>query len=167
MGFKRQLVSKLSGNEKFFINDQLLNHSVTDFWRWSTSDLLSNTTRGVLAEYIIASALGITENPRVEWDAYDLLSMKGKKIEVKSAAYLQSWYQNKLSTISFSIKPARHWNANDNTYSEIRLRSADIYIFCLLNHKDMDTVNPLDLNQWDFFIVKTEELNSKLKDQKY
>jgi len=30
-----------------------------DFWRWSASDLLSNALRGVLAEFIVARALGI------------------------------------------------------------------------------------------------------------
>jgi hypothetical protein len=28
-----------------------------DFWRWSASDLVSNATRGVFAEYIVGLAL--------------------------------------------------------------------------------------------------------------
>jgi hypothetical protein len=33
--------------------------TVADFWGWSRSDLLDNTERGVLAELIVAAALGI------------------------------------------------------------------------------------------------------------
>lgn len=60
----------------------------TDFWRWAYSDFLSNTLRGVLAEYIVASALGCTEAPRREWHAYDLVTAGGIRVEAKSAAYL-------------------------------------------------------------------------------
>ncbi len=28
-----------------------------DYWKWSSSDLLSNTLRGVLAEYLVVTAL--------------------------------------------------------------------------------------------------------------
>lgn len=62
------------------------------FWRWSASDLVSNTMRGVLAEYIVALAMGIDteEGVRREWDAYGLVLGDGTKVEVKSAAYIQS-----------------------------------------------------------------------------
>jgi hypothetical protein len=33
--------------------------TVADFWGWSRSDLLDNTERGVLAEFIVATALDI------------------------------------------------------------------------------------------------------------
>ncbi|MBK6579630.1 MAG: hypothetical protein IPG17_26280 [Sandaracinaceae bacterium] len=41
--------------------------TVLDFWRWSMSDLVSNTARGVLAEFLVGSALGIASGTRVEW----------------------------------------------------------------------------------------------------
>lgn len=43
-----------------------------DFWAWAYSDLLDNTLRGALAEYIVATALGVNEGVRVNWDPYDL-----------------------------------------------------------------------------------------------
>jgi hypothetical protein len=48
--------------------------------------------RGVLAEYIVALAMGIDteEGVRREWDAYGLVLGDGTKVEVKSAAYIQS-----------------------------------------------------------------------------
>ena len=36
-----------------------VNYKVIDFWKWSVSDLVSNATRGRLAEFIVAKALKI------------------------------------------------------------------------------------------------------------
>jgi hypothetical protein len=34
--------------------------------------ILSNKNRAVFAEFLVASALGATQKPRIEWDAVDL-----------------------------------------------------------------------------------------------
>ena len=65
---------------------------------------MGNALRGVLAEFIVASTIDILDKPREEWDAYDLKTKNGLKIEIKSSSYLQSWEQLKLSTISFGIQ---------------------------------------------------------------
>ena len=136
--------------------------TLLDFWRWNGSDLASNATRGRLAEFIVSSAFDIDLSiPRTEWDAWDLTSPEGIRIEVKSAAYLQSWAQNDYSKIVFSIRPARAWNDTSGSMAEEPQRSADIYIFCLLRHLDKETLNPLDLGQWEFFVIPTAELNTK------
>lgn len=36
----------------------------------------------------------------------------------------------------------------------------------LFYHKDLETANPLDVNQWTFYMVKTIELDNKLPNQK-
>ena len=91
------------GNESFSFESQNLDFDLTDFWSWSQSDLLNNTLRGVLAEYIVRQDLMIKKSTRTEWDAYDLETENGIKIEIKSAAYLQSWKQSKcdVSTINW------------------------------------------------------------------
>ena len=87
-----------TGNELFHWKGQSLDISLLDFWRWSVSDLVSNATRGRLAEFIVATALNVPfDQVRDEWGAYDLLTPEGIKVEVKSAAYIQSWYQSKPS----------------------------------------------------------------------
>ena len=48
----------LTGNEPLTENGNRLGPSLIDFWRWSISDLVDNTTRGALAEFIVACALG-------------------------------------------------------------------------------------------------------------
>jgi hypothetical protein len=36
----------------------------------------------------------------------------------------------------------------------------------LLNHKNKDTINPLNLSQWKFYVVETSLLDKELNDQK-
>lgn len=103
---------------------------------------------------------------RAEWDAYDLTSKSGIAVEIKSAAYLQSWFQEKLSDIGFSISKSREWNSATNKLSSESKRQADVYVFCLLEHKNKATVNPMDLNQWCFYILSTKILNTECKSLK-
>jgi len=155
-----------TGQEDFNYNDVKLDFNLLDFWSWSQSNLLDNTLRGVLAEFIVAKALKIKSTHRVEWDAYDLITNSGLKIEVKSSAYLQSWKQKKLSNISFGIQPTRGWNAELNEYTDTIERQADVYVFCVLHHKNEGTVNPMKMDQWTFYVLETKVLNEKCEFQK-
>jgi hypothetical protein len=137
------------------------------FWSWACSDLISNAMRGVLAEYIVGLALGcVDDRTRLEWDATDLRTGQGLRVEVKSSAYLQSWKQQRLSTISFSIKPAISWDATTNTYAAERKRQADIYVFCVFTPTDMAAADPLNADQWDFYVMSTNRLNNAVGEQK-
>ena len=158
--------TRKTGSEKFHRNSNEKEFSLLDFWQWSTSGLINNTTRGILAEFIVAQSLGIAESIRSPWDAYDLLLPNGIKIEVKSSAYIQAWYQKKLSNITFGIGKTRGWNEQTNQQDPELKRQADIYIFCLLNHKIQDTIDPLNMDQWDFYILPTSVLDDKMGDQK-
>lgn len=79
---------------------------------------------------------------------------------MKSCAYLQSWYQRIFSKVSFVIKPTRAWDYETNKHAGTIQRQADVYVFCLLKHQDKTTVNPLDMNQWSFYVVSTTALSS-------
>lgn len=136
-----------------------------EFYEWAYGDLLTNVTRGVLAEYIVASALGICDTTRVEWDRYDL-EIDGVKVEVKSAAYVQTWKQSELSKITFGIRPAKGWDARTDTSATSAQRSADVYVFCLLEGEDGDHINPLDVAQWAFYVLPTSVLNREVPEQK-
>lgn len=50
-------MEQLTSNNKFTFRGEDTGLSVVDFWSWAYSDLLNNTDRGVLAEYIVHSAL--------------------------------------------------------------------------------------------------------------
>jgi hypothetical protein len=136
-----------------------------EFLAWAYDDLLTNTTRGVLAEYIVAKALGIRDTKRVEWDKYDL-NINGIGVEVKSAAYVQTWEQTGPSVISFDIGPRTGWDAGSNTYAASPGRSADVYVFCLLTGTNREHVDPLDVAQWTFYVLPTSVLNREVPVQR-
>jgi hypothetical protein len=167
-GFPKLDVKPKTGNEVFEFNGRQLTFTLMDFWRWSASDLVSNAARGILAEYIVASALGLGAAGKIrsEWDAYDLLTADGIKIEVKSAAYLQSWYHKKLSAISFGIRPTTGWNDATNERGGDLKRQSDVYVFCVLHHQDKETLDPLNLDQWTFYILPSAILDEKCPIQK-
>jgi hypothetical protein len=83
-------IQKLAISSKFAKNDKLGGKTIVDFWQWAYSDLLQNTTRGVLAEYIVAVLLGLDEKPRNPWTSYDLKLANGKTVEVKTMSRLQA-----------------------------------------------------------------------------
>ncbi|MDD4816538.1 MAG: hypothetical protein PHI85_01025 [Victivallaceae bacterium] len=154
------------GNECFFDGNEALPFSLSDFWRWSASNLLDNTMRGMLAEYLVALAIDAQESTRREWSAWDLTTSSGIKIEVKSAAFLQNWHQKKPSTIRFGIQPARGWNAESGEYQSEIKRQADYYVFCLFTPLERNAANPLQLEQWEFYVLPVQVLDQQCKTQK-
>lgn len=153
------------GCEKLTDNGANTKYTLLDFWRWSVSDILSNATRGRFAEFIVGTVIDINiERPREEWEAYDLLMDDKIKIEVKSAAYIQCWNQKQYSPISFSIKPSKYWDYSTNIETE-RKRHADVYVFCHLKHLDQETIDPLRMEQWDFYVLSTSQLNNYKRSQ--
>ena len=82
---------------------------------------------------------------------------------MKSSAYVQSWEQKSPSKISFGIKAALSWYEETNKRLDVAIRSADVYVFCLLHHNVKDTCNPLNLDHWEFYVIATGELNKYTK----
>lgn len=156
----RILIEKKSGDEQFVSDYSNPNINLSSFWKWSSSDLLTNTTRGILAEFIVASALDLVENPRNGWESWDFRLKTGVKIEVKSAAKYQTWKQKKCSPIKFTISKKYEWNDDTGEYSSERFRSADIYVFC-----ELKGIYPMSLDNWDFYVLLTERINEKCDDQ--
>ena len=155
-----------SGEESLEFDGNKLPNCLLDFWKWSVSDILSNSTRGRFAEFIVATASHVDLNlPRDEWQSFDLITPENIKIEVKSSAYIQSWHQQEESKISFSIKPARSWDSETGIQSAIQKRHADVYVMCLLKHKQQDSINPLDMSQWEFYVLSKFEIDNYKKSQ--
>lgn len=161
-----KIPAALTGGEPFTASGQATGVTVVDFWRWSASDLLGNALRGLVAEYLVAHALGATGQPRQEWAAYDVVTPDGVTVEVKSAAYLQSWRQAAMSKLIFGIQETRGWDAATNTYEVAVRRQADVYVFCLLAHQDKATVDPLNLDQWQFYVLPSRQLDAELGPQR-
>jgi len=159
-------VLRKSGAEPFHASGNNLGFDLQMFWQWAVSDLVSNTARGVLAEFLVARALGIEEHGvRDGWSPYDLKNLTGLKIEVKSAAYIQSWFQKEFSRIVFSVSKKRAWDSASNVLDTEPNRHADLYVFALLAHKDKATLDPMNVDQWVFYVLPTEVLNKRPRSQ--
>ena len=141
--------------------------TVGDFWTWAYSDILGNTNRGVFAEYLVARGLlGEVRGCRREWDAFDV-SYRGFLIEVKSAAYAQTWKQRKASNITFDIAKKQAWFAESDTWDSTPKRSSDCYVFCVFESLGDDLQRKiLDVSCWNFTIVPTKLIDQKLGDQR-
>lgn len=159
-------VRRLSGSEPFTDGEHGLGFDLLGFWQWSVSDVIANTTRGVLAEYLVARSLGIdVSGVRDGWAACDLCTPSGVNVEVKSAAYLQSWHQTETSIISFRTPKTRAWDPDTNRLDAEAKRQADAYIFAILAHRQKSTLNPLDVSQWEFYVLPTPILNERTRSQ--
>src|SRR5918911_5022810 len=115
--------SPLVGDERFPGTDV----DVLAFWRWAFSDLRENIVRGVLAQFLVAKAVGDPSPLRHAWDNFDVTTPSGTKVEVKSSAYLQSWRQKQLSRITFSGLTGRAWSYDTNIFDTEPTLRADVY----------------------------------------
>ena len=135
--------------------------SVLDFWRYAYGQLegLSET----LAEFLVARALGIEKAENVNyWTAYDM-AYRNKRIEVKATSYVHPWNTSISKVRTFSIEPTNnsYWgNSDDGVNGEKKLsRQSDVYVFCLNANMDIQNNNPLNVDDWIFYVVPTFEIN--------
>jgi hypothetical protein len=164
----RILPTRKKGSESLTDAGTPLGVGLSDFWAWSTSDLIDNTTRGRLAEFIVATAVGVpTTGVQDAWAPWDL-TMPGPepiRIEVKSAAYLQRWRQKRYSLIQFSTRKTLAWDPETDVMESTARRQAQVYVFALLAHKEVKTLDPLDVSQWRFFVLPTQVLDARSRSQ--
>ena len=135
--------------------------TILDYWQWAYSGIVGNTDRGNLAEFLVSRALNITTDVRNDWEDFDLITEDGTKIEVKSSAYVQAWKQRRIYPPRFSIKKTLPtWDYASTT----KQRYADVYVFCLLAHLDKETINPMDVAQWEFYALRTDAIERDFGD---
>lgn len=161
-------MEQLTGDEVFTHHGHDTGTTVKDFWAWAFSDLLNNTQRGGMAEFLVYTALqseypNIPAQIRSDWLPFDLTSPSGRRIEVKSAAYLQSWTTDFLSQIQYDIAPKLAWDGKN--YASEAKRNCDLFVFCLYTALTRDK-SILDLNLWEFYILPTSVLDIKIPKQK-
>jgi hypothetical protein len=147
-------VRTLNGSEKFSGTEA----SVLDFWRWALSDLRMNTIRPMVAEFLVARAVGDEREVREAWANFDVLSREGIRIEVKSSGYCQSWTQRELSRISFGRLAARTWDEETGELSPEREVKADVFVFAVQSCRDCSQYDPLDTSQWQFWVLSAGDI---------
>lgn len=150
----------LKGNERFILHGKELDLKICDFWSFQFSNLIDNL--GYVAEFLVAKALGKDFPDNCDgWTPYDIYYNR-TRIEVKATSYYQSWKkENEVSEKrNFSIR-----KTNNSETNEIA-RQNDIYVFCVDEGRDVLSANPLNLDNWTFYVVPTSVINEKCGDQK-
>lgn len=156
------VVSRKLGAERFRVGDNDIGFDLQSFWRWYASDLVSNATRGCLAEYIVAQAIDANASGvRDEWAACDLRTADGISVEVKSSAFVQRWRQQKLTEPSFGTQETAAWDEQTGSYAKTKQRHADVYVFALLAHTEKSSVDPMNLEQWQFYALPRAVLDAR------
>ena len=92
---------------------------------------------------------------------------KGKRIEVKASSYYHAFKEYLNTPISpirvFGITKAYSKYKDKNSSFE---RQNDIYVFCLNTGETAEESNPLNLKNWEFYIVPTSFINEACGDAK-
>ena len=155
MNFGRE---KMTGKEKFELDGKSLGFDFKDFWEFQYSNIYN--MQETIAEFLVAKALGLDDSYNTGyWTLFDVF-YRDTRIEVKQTSYYHPWNEGgKVSQIrTFGITKANsnyEGNGGENKYE----RQNDIYIFCLNTGDTKETSYPLNLNNWEFYIVPTAFIN--------
>jgi len=168
----------LDGTEPFEVGGRSLPETVKDFWAWSMSRLIADGPRGDLAEFIVNTALGMDmSEPKRGWGECDIVYPYGDKlirIEIKCSTLLQAWERQTPPKPVFSIAKTLNCDiaetsdgyrfvGRDGTLPQ---RRSAIYVFCLFAEENRSAAWPLNLDQWQFYIVPTKTIDDALGDQR-
>lgn len=133
--------------------------TVHDFWKWAFSFVNENTLRGILAQYLVAWAIGDDRDFYDPWRSYDLTAPTGKRIEIKTTAKAQVWEhgeENRKPKFEVTEK-AYYTHEKGLDYSNIDFH-ADIYVLCHYKYEDSNTMDATNLSHWEFWVLTKEQL---------
>lgn len=153
------------GNEKFILNNNKLDFGILDFWIYKYSNIYN--MQEVIAEFIVEKALNIEKSYNTDyWTLFDIL-YRNCRIEIKETSYYHPWNENgKVSNQrSFGITKANSNYENNGSENKFE-RQNDIYVFCLNTGTTKESSNPMNLNNWEFYIVPTSVINEKCSNNK-
>jgi hypothetical protein len=132
-----------------------------EFWQWGFSDLRLNIVRGILAEFLVAKAVGDpADKLRDPWANYDVRTPEGITIEIKSSAYLQAWDQQRLTKPIFAGLTGRSWAPLTGKSKEREIR-AQVFVFCLQTATTHENYDPLDVGQWRFWAMNASYVKDR------
>ena len=155
----------MNNNGKFIFNNNELDFGILDLWKSKYSNIYN--MQDVIAEFLVEKALGIDKAQNTDyWTLYDIL-YRDCRIEIKQTGYYHPWNENgKISEMRrFGITKANSKYENKES-SNIYERQNDIYVFCLNVGKTKETSNPLNIDNWEFYIVPTKKINEVCKNYK-
>ncbi len=117
----------------------------------------------MVGQYIVAWSLGVEDIPDDRWASFDL-SINGKRIEVKTTAYLQAWKQKKINP-QFTIRKTHHYS-RESGYSKESDFQADIYVLCYFFERDAKVADVTNLSQWKFWVLARDVIEGLFQNRK-
>jgi len=125
----------------------------------SKNPLIENNLRGVFAEYLIVDILGANWSVcEGSWNGWDIDGPNDTRVEVKSSAYIQSWYDWSVEKGKTGVSVPRFDIAERNNVKLEKHRAADLYIFALHAEKKPELADHRIVEQWNFCVVKSAVL---------
>lgn len=152
-------------NSKFIFNEEEVGLTLLDFWKFRFCNIFD--LQEAIAEFIVAKALGKKTADNIDsWTLYDI-GYRGKRVEVKETSYYHPWIKDgKVSKHrAFGITKANSSYADKESENRYE-RQNDVYVFCLNTGNTEEESYPLNLNNWEFYIVPTKVINEKCSEQK-
>ena len=151
----------------------LENSTLLDFWKWAFCDLCDDDVKGIFAEWIIVKLLKSGNPRRISWSNSDIITAGGVRIEVKASAYWQSYKLldefGQPRTITGSVRPEakvifsglRSGDATGYQPAMERGLKSHLYVFAFQKEQTPEKWNAMDLDQWEFFLLKKSDLQYK------
>ena len=156
---------KIDETLKFTFDNNDTGLTLLDFWRFRYCNIFD--LQEAIAEFIVAKALGKETADNLEyWTLYDI-NYCGKRVEVKETSYYHPWNKDKKvsSHRAYGITKANS-SYDDSTCANRYERQNDVYVFCLNTGYTEEESYPLNLNNWEFYIVPTRVINENCENQK-
>ena len=156
---------EIKGSDKFLFDNMETNMSMLDFWEFKFCNIFD--IQGDIAEFIVSKALGIDKAFNIDyWTLYDI-DYNGVRVEVKETSYYHPWNKNRPVSMARSFGITKANSSYDDKEHENRFeRQNDVYVFCLVTGFTAEESYPLNLNNWEFYIVPTKNINEKCGNQK-
>ncbi len=147
----------MKGQEPFIYKGNTIGLTIKDFWQFQYSNIWD--MQEDIAEFLVAKALEIkVPFNRNGWTLWDI-EYRGKKIEVKETGYFHSWRADGKVSKQRTFGITRAYTDYKNKESEYK-RQSDIYVFCLNTGNTKEESNPLLLENWEFYVVRTDRINA-------
>ena len=157
-------MEEITGDQVFSSYKKPIGLTVLDFWQFQFSNIWDLQEH--IAEFLVAKALGL-DKPfnRSGWTPFDIL-YSDKRIEVKESGYFYSWQKEGRTTNrrTFGILQTYTRDKDGNIVlnsdgAYLKERQNDIYVFCLNKGKTKEESNPLELANWEFYVVPSKVIN--------
>lgn len=137
--------------------------TLADFWHWGYSDLMSDGVRGTLAEFIVARLIQSPTLVGSSWREWDLKTAHGRPVEVKSSAYVNAWNVDRNGVLvretQISFSGLKCGLLTEQGFAKPDYHS-DIFVFCVLTPRKPEGLDPLDLTQWEFYVLTVDQLRA-------